>query len=177
VPGASGSFFFDDEGQLATPTAIIRDGIFLQGIGDRYSAERLGLPRTANGRRESFASKAYARMTNTYFGTGQTPFETMLAGVERGVYLRRGHSGMEDPQGWGMQLIIHYGEEIRDGKLTGRLFSPIGVTGYVPDVLQSITLVGDIAHINNSGMCGKGHKEWIPVSDGGPHLRLRARLG
>jgi TldD protein len=26
-------------------------------------------------------------------------------------------------------------------------------------------------------MCGKGHKEWVKVSDGGPYLRLQALLG
>jgi len=28
-----------------------------------------------------------------------------------------------------------------------------------------------------SGHCGKGHKEWVPVSDGGPYLKARCKLG
>ena len=28
-----------------------------------------------------------------------------------------------------------------------------------------------------SGMCGKGHKEWVYVSDGGPYLKAEAKLG
>jgi TldD protein len=28
-----------------------------------------------------------------------------------------------------------------------------------------------------SGACGKGYKEWVKVSDGGPYLKAKARLG
>jgi TldD protein len=116
-------------------------------------------------------------MSNTYFGRGTTPVPEMIASVKRGIYLQKGMSGMEDPKNWGLQLIIHYGREIVDGKLTGRVFSPIGVTGYVPDLLQSISQVGDDFFIEGGGMCGKAYKEFVFVGSGGPHLKLRARLG
>ena len=28
-----------------------------------------------------------------------------------------------------------------------------------------------------AGMCGKGYKEWVRVSDGGPNLKVRVKLG
>jgi TldD protein len=28
-----------------------------------------------------------------------------------------------------------------------------------------------------TGACGKGYKEWVKVSDGGPYLKAVARLG
>ncbi len=175
-PGGHGSYFFDDEGQLASPTCIIRDGVFERGLSDLFSAHSLRMPRSANGRRESFERKIYARMSNTFFAPGEPPVPSMIESVERGVYLKKVSSGMEDPKGWGMQVTSHYGEEIRDGKLTGRLFAPVGITGYVPDILQSVSAVGDDFALSG-GTCGKGHKEWAPVSDGGPHLKLKARLG
>ncbi|MBW1917377.1 MAG: TldD/PmbA family protein [Deltaproteobacteria bacterium] len=177
LPGQAGSFFFDHEGQLASATQIIREGILVRPITDLNSASRLGLPRTANGRRESFARKVYARMTNTYFGPGRHNFEDMLADIEFGYFLDYPSNGMEDPKGWGIQLEGLYAEEIRQGQLTGRVYSPVIVTGYVPDLLQSITMVGNKVEITGLGTCGKGHKEWVKVSDGGPYLRLRARLG
>ena len=175
-PGGHGSYFFDDEGQVSAPTTIIRDGIFERGISDLYSAHSLGVPRSANGRRESFMRKIYARMSNTFFASGDTPVAELTDSVEHGMYLQRMSSGMEDPKGWGMQVTSHYGEEIRNGKLTGRLFSPVGITGYVPDILQSVSAVGTEFRLDG-GTCGKGHKEWAPVSSGGPHLKLKARLG
>jgi TldD protein len=83
---------------------------------------------------------------------------------------------MEDPKGWGIQVVAHIGEEIEDGRLTGRLHSPVGITGYVPDVLASVDgVAGDF--IMGPGTCGKGHKELVPVSTGGPHIRFTAPLG
>jgi TldD protein len=176
VPGAFSSYFFDDEGQRATPTQILRDGILVSPISDLVSAILTGQRRTANGRRETYARKSYARMTNTFFSAGDTPPADLLAGLEDGIYLRHASSGMEDPMGWGVQVTAHYGEEIRNGQRTGRLFAPIGITGYVPDLLQSISGIGSDFALDG-GWCGKGHKEWVPVSSGGPHLRMKARLG
>jgi TldD protein len=175
-PGAFGSYFFDDEGMLAAPTRIVEGGVFRRGITDLYSATLLGIPRSANGRRQDYTRKAYARMTTTAFGRGATPLADLFAQVEHGVYLEKWSSGMEDPQGWGIQVTCHFGHEIKNGRVTGRMFAPVAISGYLPDVLQSITAVGDDWDVDGGG-CGKGHKEWIPVSSGGPHLLLKARLG
>ncbi len=176
VPGALGSYFFDDEGELARPTHILRDGILERPISDFASATYTPGAHTPNGRRQDFSRKAYARMSNTFFGRGAVPVAEMIAGVERGVYLRRAESGMEDPMNWGIQVTAHYGEEIVNGQLTGRLFAPVGISGYVPDLLQSISAVGEDFALE-AGMCGKGHKEMVVTTVGGPHLRMKARLG
>lgn len=176
VPGAFGSYFFDDEGELARPTRILRDGILERPISDFASATYAPGAHTPNGRRQDFSRKVYARMSNTFFGRGSVPVAEMIAGVERGVYLRRMESGMEDPMGWGIQVTAHYGEEIVNGRLTGRLFAPVGISGYVPDLLQSISAAGDDFALE-AGICGKGHKEMVVTTVGGPHLRMKARLG
>ena len=67
--------------------------------------------------------------------------------------------------------------EIRNGKLTGRIFSPIVLTGYVPDLLKSISMVSDTLALGGCGACGKGYKEWVKVSDGGPYIKAKIRLG
>jgi len=171
-----GSYFFDDEGYMAAPTQIVENGVFRRGITDLYSANALGIPRSANGRRQDYSRKVYARMSNTYFGPGTSTLDEMIAQVDHGIYLDKVSSGMEDPQGWGIQITCRYGHEIKNGKITDRVFAPIGISGYVPDVLQSVTAVSDDMDFSG-GTCGKGHKENVPVSTGGPHLLLRARLG
>ncbi|HEX8733474.1 MAG TPA: TldD/PmbA family protein [Ktedonobacterales bacterium] len=176
LPGAFGSYFFDDEGELARPTQILRDGVLVQPISDFASTTYGAGVHTANGRRQDYSRKAYARMSNTYFAPGTVAPADMIAEVERGVYLRSATSGMEDPMGWGIQVSALYGEEIRDGALTGRLYTQVGVSGYVPDLLQSITAIGSDLALS-AGACGKGHKEMISVATGGPHLRMKARLG
>jgi TldD protein len=177
LPGQAASYFFDHEGQLAAPTHIIKQGILVHPLTDLNSAIRLKIDRTANGRRESYAHKSYARMSNTFFGEGEDEVEDMISSISYGFLLERPSNGMEDPKGWGIQLEGFMAREIKKGKLSGKVFSPVIVTGYVPDLLQSIDMVGRQIHISGLGMCGKGHKEWVKVTDGGPHLKLRARLG
>lgn len=171
------SYFFDDEGTLAQDTVVIDKGILVSGICDSVSAGRLGCRPTGNGRRESFKRKAYTRMTNTFFEGGTDKLEDMIASIKDGLLLESPSSGMEDPKNWGIQCMVSFGREIKDGKLTGRIFSPIVLTGYVPDLLGSISMMSENVQLSGSGMCGKGYKEWVKVSDGGPYIKAKIRLG
>ena len=173
----AGTYFFDDEGTPAHDTLIIDKGILKQGISDLLSADYLGTEPTGNGKRESSERKAYTRMTNTYFEGGTDSVEDMIASVKYGFLLDEPSSGMEDPKNWGIQCMVSYAREIRDGKLTGKIFSPIVLTGYVPDLLKSISMMSPEVELEGGGMCGKGYKEWVKVSDGGPYIKARIRLG
>ena len=171
--------WFDDEGTLTGDTVVINNGILKRGMCDALSAARLGVEPTGNGRRESYERKVYTRMTNTYFEgakEGVTP-EDMIASVKYGFLLESPSSGMEDPKNWGIQCMVTRAREIKDGKLTGKVFSPIVLTGYVPDLLKSVSMMSSSLVTCGSGFCGKGYKEWVKVSDGGPYMKARIRLG
>ena len=116
-------------------------------------------------------------MTNTYFAPGTSRLEDMVAAVRRGWLLEKMASGMEDPKNWGIQLVVSLAREIRDGKLTGRVAGPVVCSGYVPDVLSAIDMVSSDFALSGSGYCGKGHKEYVKVSAGGPYLKTKMRLG
>ena len=169
--------FFDDEGTLTGDTVIIDKGILKTGMCDALSAARLGVAPTGNGRRESYERKAYTRMTNTYFQGGDATPEEMIASIEDGFLLECPSSGMEDPKNWGIQCMVTTAKEIKNGKLTGKIYSPIVLTGYVPDLLKSVTMMSKTPVLSGSGYCGKGYKEWVKVSDGGPYMKARIRLG
>ncbi len=171
------SYFFDDEGVLAHDTIIIDKGILKTGICDSQAAMHLKKEPTGNGRRENSRRKAYTRMTNTIFEAGDSTVEEMIASINDGFLLCEASSGMEDPKNWGIQLMIKMAREIKDGRLTGRIFSPIVISGYVPDLLKSISMISDTMQASGSGYCGKGYKEWVKVSDGGPYIKARIRLG
>ena len=171
------SYAFDDEGTPAGDVVEIDRGILRGGICDALSAKRLGVRPTGNGKRENFEHKAYTRMTNTVFDSGEDSLEDMIASIQRGYLLEGVSSGMEDPKHWGIQCIVERGYEIIDGKLTGKVVAPVVMTGYVPDLLGSISMVSPDREISGNGGCGKGHKEWVKVADGGPYLKARAKLG
>ncbi len=171
------TWFFDDEGTLTGDTVIIDKGVLRRGMCDALSAVRLGVAPTGNGRRQSYERKAYTRMTNTYFEGGDATREEMIASIPYGFLLEEPTSGMEDPKNWGIQCMVNIAREIKDGKLTGRVFSPIVLTGYVPDLLKSVTMMGGKVQLEGGGYCGKGYKEWVKVSDGGAYMKARIRLG
>ena len=50
----------------------------------------------------------------------------------------------------------------------------IAVVGYL---LGSVSMVSRDREVFGSGYCGKGHKEWVKVADGGPYLKAKVRLG
>ena len=170
------SYFFDDDGVIAQDTKIIDKGILLTGISDVIAANELKTKATGNSRRESPYRKAYTRMTNTFFEPGKDKLEDMIKSVKHGYMLFETNNGMEDPKNWNIQCIAEYGKEIKDGKFTGKIVSPVVMSGYVPDLLMSISAVSDDFTIIGAGHCGKGHKEWVPVSDGGPYLKARCKL-
>lgn len=175
----SATMWFDDEGTLTSDTVVINGGILKKGMCDALSAARLGVKPTGNGRRESYERKVYTRMTNTYFeGAAQNvTLDEMIESIKYGFLLESPSSGMEDPKNWGIQCMVTTAREIKDGKLTGKIFSPIVLTGYVPDLLKSVSMMSGQLVTCGSGYCGKGYKEWVKVSDGGPYMKARIRLG
>ncbi len=170
------TWLFDDEGTPGGDTLVIDRGVFRAGISDLLSALRTGTRPTGNGRRQSFERKAYARMTNTFFAAGPHTLEEMIGSVRRGYLLEEMLSGMEDPKNWGIQCVLSYAREILDGRLTGRIVAPVIMTGYVPDVLAAVSMVSGEVRLRGSGYCGKGHKEFVKTSNGGPYIKTRARL-
>ncbi|MEO5969613.1 MAG: TldD/PmbA family protein [Bdellovibrionia bacterium] len=192
--GAWGSYFFDEEGWLSREQVLLDQGKLLPPMTNLTSAIRLKIPRTANGKRESWANGVYTRQTNTYFSAGNKMLAELMTGLGSGFLALHPAGGMEDPKGMGIQVGISFVYEVEGGKLTGRVFKgPAGgdiqMTGYTPDILNSIvdkskvdfdTPGPDYAKypFNDVGGCGKYHKEFVFAGCGGPYVLLdRVILG
>lgn len=185
---AWGSYFFDEEGWLAHEQVLLDQGVLKSPMTNLTSALRLGVPRTANGKRESWTNGVYTRQTNTYFSPGDKTLSELMTQLKDGFIALHPAGGMEDPKGMGIQVGISYLEEVKDGKPTGHLFKgPAGgdiqLTGYTPDVLNSILAKSKIEvessapdraqhPWNDVGGCGKYHKEFVYAGCGGPYMLL-----
>ena len=183
---ACGSYYFDEEGWLASKHSLVEEGWLQHPMTNLTSALRLNVPRTANGKRESWMNAIYSRQTNTYFTPGKATFQEMLAKVDYGFLASTCRGGMEDPKGMGIQVGIGFLEEIKDGKLTGRTFKgpnggAVQMTGYVPDYLNAILEKTKIEAFepgtdsaveprNIVGGCGKYHKESVVAGCGGTYM-------
>jgi predicted Zn-dependent protease len=189
---AWGSYFFDEEGWLAQEQIILDRGVLKPPMTSLTSALRLGVPRSANGKRESWQNGVYTRQTNTYFSAGDKTFKELLAMIDYGFVAMNAAGGMEDPKGMGIQVGVQFLKEVKDGKYTGKVFKgPAGgdiqITGYVPDVLNSILAKSKIEAdkseadtaqhpYNDCGGCGKYHKEIVYAGCGGPHMLLKEQI-
>ena len=167
-----GSYYFDDEGQIAKPTYLIKNGKVNDYITEMLTAHKLNVKRSANGRCESFDHKNYARMSITFFAKGKSHYKSMIKNVKDGIFIYGRGGGMEDPKGWGVQIQGNTAQRIKNGKLVNEYYDDVGITGYLPTILGNIKEVSKESKISNIGRCGKGHKEWVPVSEGGSYLRI-----
>lgn len=169
VAGAYGSYFFDDEGQLARPAVIIDGGVLTGPLTDRISARLLGVPRTANGRRADPRAPVRACISNLSWAPGSASREQLLSGVERGLLLDGGLIARSDPRTWRYTLRAARGYEIRAGKTTGVLYSDVDVRGYVPDLLGAVEGVSATAVRTPTGA-------ELPATTGSPYLLTRAEV-
>ncbi len=168
-------YFFDDEGVLAQDTVIIEKGILKRGISDVHSALYLGTEPTGNGRRASFSEKAYSRMSNTFLESGTDQYEDMIASISYGFLLEDAQNGVADPKNWGMQCVVKIAREIKDGKFTGKTYSPVLISGYVLDILKSVSMVSKNGVWNNGSFCQKSG-QYIRVCTGGPYIKTKMQL-
>ena len=171
------SYYFDDEGNLAHDTKLVENGKLINGMCDAITARQLGLIPTGNGKRENYRHKAYTRMTSTYFMPGKSSLEDMIKSIDYGYLIDIEYSGMEDPKNWQIQCVALVGKEIKDGQLTGKVVSPLIITGYLPDVLSTVSMISKDFKLYGTGSCGKGYKEYTKVALGGPYMKVKVKLG
>ena len=175
VENMMGSFFFDDEGIKSQKTTLVKDGILKNYLHNRMTASKLNATPGGNGRRESFQHHVNVRMTNTYIEPGDFKLEEMIETIKHGVMLVRGYFGMEDPLGGGMQCSSKLGYLIENGEKT-KLLKSITLSGPVLEFLQNIDAISkDDPHFH-AGTCGKGEFDFVPVSSGGPYIKVAKGL-
>ncbi len=177
IPGAWGSIPFDDEGHPGQRTPLIEKGRFVGALHDRETAAVLRARPTGNTRRADFMSRAFVRMTNTLIEPSDWTLDELVEEARDGVVLEQWLSGMEDPLGGRMQLKVHQGHRIEHGKRT-ELVSSMALSGSVLEFLREIRGIGEATGSTiDSGYCGKGHGDYLPVGDGGVYVLSQAVVG
>jgi TldD protein len=177
LPGAWGSFFYDDEGTPTQRTVMVEKGEFVEVLHDRETAAAMRRKPTGNARRADFLSREFVRMTNTLVDPGDWSFEELLKEAKNGVLLEVCTSGMEDPLGGQMQIKVKRGHLIEHGEL-GAPVSAMALSGKVLDFLRNVKGVGKKEYFEVSpGYCGKGHTDLIPAGTAGSYLLSEAIVG
>ena len=173
LAGRRGSLSVDDEGTPTECTTLIENGVLKGYMQDKLNARLMGVARTGNGRRESYAHLPMPRMTNTYMLAGESDPEEIIASVKRGIYCANLGGGQVDITSGKFVFSTSEAYLIEDGKIT----APVkGATliGNGPEAMSKVSMVGnDLALDSGVGMCGKDGQS-VPVGVGQPTLKIDA---
>ncbi len=166
-----GTQAFDDEGTPTQRTELIRDGVLAGHLHSLETAAKMGEQPTGNARAIGRGCAPIVRMTNTYIEPGPLTREQLFAGVDDGIYacgMMGGQTMMEM-----FTFSAAYGYRIHQGQI-GELIRDIVVTGNVFETLHAIDgIADDLTLYELGGGCGKGGQSPLPVTFGGPHIRVR----
>ncbi len=166
-----GGYPVDDEGVKSQKTYLIRSGVLAGHLHSMETAQKMGEGVSGNARAISARHKPIVRMSCTYIEAGTTPFSEMISGLENGIYAVGMLGGNTDLEQFTFSAENAF--EIKDGKI-GRLLRDVILTGNLFETLHNIEMVGsDLKLFGGMGGCGKEGQSPLPVTDGGPHLRIK----
>ena len=157
IPGALGTFGYDDEGVPAQKTYLIKDGVLTGFLTSRESAGQLG--QTSNGtmRADGWNRSPLIRMTNINLLPGDWNFEDLIADTDDGIYLETNKSWSIDDKRINFQFATEIAWEIKNGKL-GKMLRRPNYTGITPEFWSSCDAICNDKYWTVWGTpnCGKG---------------------
>lgn len=171
LEGLRGNFKYDDEGTLRRKVYLIQDGILNSFLHSRETAAKMGAQPTGNARAVNYQFEPIVRMRNTYIEAGSSSFEQMLKDIEYGLYACGSFGGQTMIEQFTFEAMYAY--EIVHGQV-GELLRDVVLTGNVFETLKNIEMIGnDLVIKGSSGGCGKDGQFPLPITTGGPHIRVR----
>ncbi len=172
-----GHYLYDHEGTRGQRVTHIDRGVFSGFLNSRATAALLGAPPNGSARASEGWHLPLIRMSNTFFMPGETPPEKIIADVEHGYYVC-GHqipSIAESRENFRISARRVY--EIDHGKV-GRMFRSGSLIADSKSFFMNVDAVGNDLRLVAIPNCGKGQPMQVKrMSNGGPTLRSRARLG
>ncbi len=171
IAGERGSYRYDEEGVPARKNYLIRHGRLVGRLHSRETAGVMGERPTGSARAISYQFKPVVRMGCTYIEPGGWTFDRMLEGIDRGLYVVSALGGMTELEMFTFSAMKAY--LIERGKV-GPMVRDVILTGNVFETLKNIDAIGNDLQLHGGlGGCGKDGQSPLPVSDGGPHIRVR----
>lgn len=157
IPGALGTFGYDDEGVPAQRTPIVRGGKFVGYLSSRETAAQLGLTSSGAMRAISWNKIPLVRMTNVNLEPGDWSLNEIIKNTKHGLFLDVNKSFSIDDRRLNFQFGTEVAWEIEDGELTRMLKNPI-YSGMTPEFWNSCDAIAgqDEWRVYGIPNCGKG---------------------
>jgi TldD protein len=157
IPGALGTFGWDDEGVPAQRTPIVTNGIFTGYLMSRDTAPLIGLSSNGSVRADGWNRLPMIRMTNVSLEPGTWTLADMISDTDDGIYMSLNKSWSIDDRRLNFQFGVEMAYEIKHGKL-GQLYKNATYTGITPQFWGSCDAVGGPSEwaVWGTPNCGKG---------------------
>lgn len=170
IPNEWGSINIDSEGTPSKRNQLIKDGVCVGFLVDKFNGRRLNMEPNGCSRRQSYRYEPTSRMTNTYIAPGKDRPEDIIKDTKLGIYVTDMGGGSVLPTTGEFNFSASEAYIIRDGKVC----EPVkGCTliGSGKEVLMNIDRVGNDLALGQ-GMCGAASGS-IPVNVGQPTIRIK----
>jgi TldD protein len=155
VPGALGSFGYDEEGTPAAPRYAVQSGQWVGVLAGRDSAAVAGLDYAGSVRSDGWSRLPMVRMTNVGLEPGPHSLDEMIAQTRDGIFMDLNRSWSIDDRRLNFQFGCEIGYEVKDGKL-GRMLRNPTYTGIGPRFWQSMDMLSSTVVPWGTPNCGKG---------------------
>jgi len=172
IPGAFGFYLYDDEAVPARSRYLLYKGLINEMLQNRETASVFDGKSNGAARARDFKSEPIVRMANTYFAPGDYSFEELIEDVKHGIYIEKYMEWNIDDYRWGARYVGLEAYLIENGRLGDPVKDPVlEITS--PAFYSSVEAAGKDLKLY-PGFCGKGEPiQGVPVTMGGPHIRLR----
>lgn len=176
IPGALGSFGYDDEGIEAQRFDLVRNGLFFGYLTSRETASSVGQASNGCMRADNWNKIPLIRMTNISLEPGNWKLDDLITDTEDGIFMENTKSWSIDDKRLNFQFACEIGWLIKNGKKIKMVKNP-NYTGMTPSFWNSCDAITDRKHwqiwgINN---CGKGEPiQIIHVGHGASPARFQS---
>jgi len=167
IPNAWGSQNIDDEGNFQKRRVLIENGILKSYLIDRLNGRRMNMESTSSSRRQSYRFEPTSRMTNTFICEGNSSFDELFEGIEKGLYAKKMGGGSVNPQTGEFNFAVNEGYMIENGKITYPV-KGASLIGNGAEILMNIEKVCNNLE-RGQGMCGSLSGS-IPTDVGQPAI-------
>lgn len=177
VPGALGTFGWDDEGVPAQRVNLIDRGMFTGYLTSRETAslQSPGSASMGSMRADGWSRIPLIRMTNINLEPGESSLDEMIAGTRDGILMTTNKSWSIDDRRLNFQFGTEMAYEVKEGKV-GRMLRNANYAGITPEFWNSCDAVGGPGEWKMWGLvnCGKGQPgQTMRVGHGAPPARFQ----
>lgn len=157
IPGALGTFGYDDEGVKARRVPLVRDGIWSGYLTSRETAPTINRRSGGAMRASGWNRLPLIRMTNINLEPGQWELDDLITDTRKGVLLGDIAQVSIDDLRLNFQFSVECAWEIKNGKL-GQIYRNPLYTGLTPRFWNNCTGICNKNHWHMWGVvnCGKG---------------------